>query len=77
MTKSTVFKTHRTQAVRIPKELAFRDSVKEVEIVQEGENLVVMPKKGGWREWFENGPHVSDDFMTERDQGEPDKREEL
>ena len=77
MTKSTVFKNNRTQAVRIPKELAFPEGVKEVEITREGNSLIVVPKGGGWREWFENGPRVSADFLVDRMQGEPDKREPL
>jgi antitoxin VapB len=77
VTKSTVFKTNRTQAVRIPRELAFPDDVKEVEITRHGNSLIVVPKGGGWKEFFENAPHVSDDFLADRMQGEPDEREPL
>jgi antitoxin VapB len=77
MARSTVFKTNRTQAVRIPKELAFPDSVKEVEIVRDGRGLLVVPKGQRWTDFFLNGPHVSEDFLAERDQGDWEEREEL
>ncbi len=61
MTQSTVFKTNKTQAVRVPKALAFPDSVKKVNITQQGESLVITPIKKTWEE-FMNGPRLDDDF---------------
>ncbi|MEO8881945.1 MAG: type II toxin-antitoxin system VapB family antitoxin [Devosia sp.] len=75
MAKSTVFKTNRTQAVRIPKELAFPDSVKEVGIIRDGDRLLIVPRGGSWAEFFSNGPHVSEDFMKDRNQPGPQERE--
>jgi antitoxin VapB len=67
--KSTVFKNNRTQAVRIPKVLAFPDDVKEVEIVRDGDTLVITPKpakkKMTWDDFFAQGRRTSDDFMAE------------
>jgi antitoxin VapB len=60
--RSTVFKTNRTQAVRIPKALAFPDTVKEVEITREGQRLVVTPKRRDWDEYFRTRIPLSDDF---------------
>ena len=77
MTKSTVFKTNRTQAVRIPKELAFPDDVREVEIIRDGNSLIVVPAEESWKAFLESGPHVSEDFMKERNQPEPQGRESL
>jgi antitoxin VapB len=77
MTRSTVFRTNRTQAVRIPKELAFPDSVKEVEITREGDRLTVVPKHTSWTEFFLHGPHVSEDFLADREQGEAEEREPI
>jgi antitoxin VapB len=62
MARSTVFKTNRTQAVRIPKDLAFPDDVKEVEITRDGEKLIVVPTQGGWAEYFRTRIPLSDDF---------------
>ena len=75
MAKSTVFKTNRTQAVRIPKELAFPDSVKEVEIVRDGTRLIIVPRGGGWTEFLSAGPHVSPDFLRGRNQPTAQERE--
>jgi antitoxin VapB len=61
MTQSTVFKTNKTQAVRVPKALAFPDSVKKVNITQQGESLIITPIKTSWVE-FMKGPRLDDDF---------------
>ena len=71
MTKSTVFKTNRTQAVRIPKELAFPEGVKEVDIVRSGAGLLIVPKMS-WKEWFDRGPRLSDDFPDDIPDSPPD-----
>jgi antitoxin VapB len=60
--RSTVFKTNRTQAVRIPKALAFPDTVKEVEITREGQRLVITPRRRDWDEYFRTRIPLSDDF---------------
>lgn len=61
MTQSTVFKTNKTQAVRVPKALAFPDSVKKVNITQQGESLVITPIKKTWEE-FMSSAGIGDDF---------------
>ena len=38
--RTTVFKSNRSQAVRIPKELAFPDDVKEVYVIRRGKAIV-------------------------------------
>jgi antitoxin VapB len=74
MTQSTVFKTNKTQAVRIPKALAFPESVKRVKVVQQGSSLVITPIDDSW-EAFMNGPRLDDDFVRPP-QPEPQKRED-
>jgi antitoxin VapB len=68
--KSTVFKNNRTQAIRIPKALAFPDDVKEVEIVKHGDGILVRPrtkpKFASWEEYFARRTRASDDFMADR-----------
>ena len=72
MTRSTVFKTNVTQAIRIPKDLAYPDSVKEVEITRHGDVLTVVPKYRDWRDWFERGPRLPDDFPAEIEDRPPE-----
>lgn len=73
-TRAKLFRSNRSQALRIPKALAFPDAVKEVEIVQAGNTLVLRPVAPSWDDFFDSPP-ASDDFMRERDQGEFEERE--
>jgi len=75
--KSTVFTTNRTQAVRLPKEVAFPDGVKQVEIIKIGNTRVITPLGRRWDDLFLSGPRMTEDFMTERDQGIAEEREPL
>ena len=43
--------------------------------VKVGNSRVISPVGQRWDSFFASGPHVSDDFMTERDQGEFEDRE--
>jgi antitoxin VapB len=76
--KSTVFKNNRTQAIRIPKALAFPDDVKEVEIVKHGRGLLIQPRSkrkfASWEEYFAKRTAASADFMPERDDPAPQIR---
>lgn len=75
MPRTTVFKNNKTQAIRVPKALAFPDDVKEVEIKRDGDNLIVMPvRKGSWAEFFAL-PRIDDDFMMDREQPPMQERE--
>jgi antitoxin VapB len=76
-TRSTVFKTNRSQAVRLPKAVAFPEDVHEVEIVKVGQTRVIMPVGRRWDDLFLRGPRVSDDFMNERVDPLPEEREPL
>ena len=73
-TMTRLFKSNRTQAVRLPKSVAFDDSVKEVEITVVGEARIITPAGRSWDAWFE-GPPVSDDFMPDRDHPEEQGQE--
>lgn len=75
MVRSTVFKTNRTQAVRLPKQVAFAEGIREVEIITIGQSRVVSPVGKRWDDLFANGPRAPADFMRERAQPEPEKRE--
>jgi antitoxin VapB len=77
MTRSTIFKTNQTQAVRLPKAVAFPKGVHQVEIVVSGNSRIITPVGHRWDDFFAHGPHVSDDFMKERVQPPLDKRKPL
>jgi antitoxin VapB len=74
---STVFFTNRTQAVRLPKAVAFADDVQQVDILKIGSARLIVPKGKRWEDFFLSGPHVSDDFMAEREQPAAEEREPL
>ena len=77
MARSTVFKTNRTQAVRLPKSVAFPDEVREVEIITLGHSRLITPAGRRWDEFFFNEPFVSEDFIEEREQPAAEDREQL
>lgn len=72
--KTKVFKSNKTQAVRLPRTVAFDESVTEVEIVVVGNTRIITPAGESWDQWFD-GPGISDDFMSNREQPEDQERE--
>ena len=76
MTRSTVFTTNRSQAVRLPKRVALPEGVRQVEIVKVGRSRLISPAGQSWDEFFD-GPGASNDFMRERAQPEAPEREAL
>lgn len=74
--QTKLFKSNRSQAVRLPKEIAFPESVTTVEITAIGNRRVITPAGQSWDEWFDS-PGVSSDFMTERGQPPDQQREDL
>ena len=74
MEKASVFKSNRSQAVRLPKSVALPDDVKRVDVVAIGKTRIITPEGTSWDEWFA-GETVSDDFMVERDQSSEQLRE--
>ncbi len=75
MTRSTVFTSNRSQAVRLPKAVAFPADVHQVEIVRVGRSRVISPQGKRWDDLFESGPRASEDFMSEREQPAVESRE--
>ncbi len=74
--RTKLFKSNKSQAVRLPKAVSFPDSVKQVEIITIGNKRIIMPAGKSWDEWFD-APGVSGDFMTERNQPADQLREDL
>lgn len=76
MVQSTVFKTNRSQAVRLPKAVALPDSVKQVEVVKQGKGRLILPADAVWDDFFDS-PGLSEDFMAEREQPAQQERDPL
>jgi antitoxin VapB len=74
--QTKLFKSNRSQAVRLPKQIAFPESVKDVAITAIGNKRIIVPAGQSWDDWFD-APGVSSDFMTERKQPEDQIRETL
>jgi antitoxin VapB len=76
-TTTVIFKNNQTQAVRLPKDVAFPEGVHEVEIIKVGNSRVISPVGSRWDTFFNDPVKVSDDFLAERDQGTLEEREPL
>jgi antitoxin VapB len=77
MAVSTVFNNNRTQAVRLPAEIRFPDSVKKVEVRAVGQERIISPAQSTWDSFFVGGVVVSEDFMAERASQSQSDREPL
>jgi antitoxin VapB len=63
-----IFRTNRTQAVRLPKDVAFPEGVEDVEVLVVGEARLIAPKGRRWVGYFADGPFAEADFLAERAQ---------
>ena len=73
MTRTTLFRTNRSQAVRLPKDVAFPESVREVAILKDGVRRVIVPANVVWDDFFDS-PGID---LGEREQSPFPKRESL
>ena len=76
MSRSTVFRTNKSQAIRLPKPVALPASVKKVDILNLGRVRLIIPAGESWDFWFDR-KGSSDDFMPEREQPDHQGRESL
>jgi antitoxin VapB len=53
MSRTTLFQTNRSQAVRLPKEVAFPAGVREVAVLRDGARRVIVPANAIWDDFFE------------------------
>ncbi len=74
--QTKIFKNNRSQAVRLPKDIAFPESVKDVEITVIGNKRIIVPVDQSWDDWFK-APGVSADFMDSRMQPDDQIRDIL
>lgn len=72
--QTNVFRTNKTQAVRLPKIVELPENVKKVTILAVGNTRIITPAGESWDTWFDNY-NVSSDFMTSREQPEEQIRE--
>ena len=50
--KASIFMSNRSQAVRLPKAVAFPDDVKELRVIQEGRSLLLVPADAVWTDFL-------------------------
>lgn len=74
-TTTKLFKSNQTQAVRLTKDVAFPEGVHEVEIIKVGNSRIISPVGHRWDSFFADENKISDEFLTERDQGTFKERE--
>lgn len=54
MVTTTLFHSNRSQAVRLPKDVAFPDGVREVTILRDGARRVIVPAGAVWDDFFDS-----------------------
>ena len=64
MTKTTLFQSNRSQAVRLPKDVAFPEGVRSVTVLRDGARRVIVPSDAVWDDFFD-APGID---LGERDQ---------
>ncbi len=72
MKTAKVFKSGNSQAVRLPRE--FQLDVKEVAISQKDGNLILVPLKKTWKDYFERGRRFTADFPDTIEDMPPEER---
>ena len=76
-TTTRLFQTNKTQAVRLPKAVAFPDGVEQVEVLVVGEARLIVPKGRRWSTYLSDGPFADPDFMADRAQPGQQQRPDL
>jgi len=71
MIETRLFKSNKTQAVRLPREVAFPEDVDAVTIIRDGKRRIIAPADSSWDDFF-NSPGVK---LADRVQPEPEERE--
>jgi antitoxin VapB len=73
MTRTTLFQSNRSQAVRLPKDVAFPPGVKAVTVMRDGASRVIAPADAAWDDFFD-APGVD---LGDRDQPDQPARAPL
>jgi antitoxin VapB len=53
MVRTKLFQSNRSQAVRLPKDVAFPEGVKEVTVLRDGKRRVIVPASAVWDDFFD------------------------
>ena len=77
MLQGSIFINNKTQAVRLPVEARFDESVKRVYIRTVGKERILTPVENTWDSFFLSDENVSGDFMSERAEQTESVREEF
>ncbi|WHA40255.1 type II toxin-antitoxin system VapB family antitoxin [Agrobacterium larrymoorei] len=75
MATSTVFISNRSQAVRLPKAVAFPEDVHKVDVLKIGLTRIIVPQGSRWDDLFLSGPKATQDFLEQREEPALDERE--
>lgn len=75
--RASIFRNGSNQAVRLPQELKFPESVKEVRIRKQGDTLLLSPVRSDWSSFFALQIEVPEDFLVDRRDLPPQSREPL
>jgi antitoxin VapB len=76
MNTAKIFKTGRSQAVRLPKK--YRFDTDEVGINKIGNVIVLYPQDSAWAPLLDASGNFTEDFMADRDQpAKPDNRKAI
>ena len=73
MLRTRLFRSNRCQAVRLPKDVAFPDDVKDMDVLRDGKRRVIVPANAVWNDFFD-GPGID---LPLREQPPPQKRDGL
>lgn len=52
-TRTTLFLSNRSQAVRLPRAVAFGEGVREVVVTQDGARRIIAPADAAWDDFFD------------------------
>lgn len=74
-TTAKLFRNGGSQAVRLPAEFRFEGT--EVIVEKVGDSLVLRPAKPDWDSFFDDVETAPDDFMIDREDAPPQRRDPL
>jgi antitoxin VapB len=73
LTRTSLFLSNRSQALRLPKAVAFTDDVRDVVIVRDGPRRIIAPANIAWDDFFD-APGID---LGPRDEPQMQDREPL
>lgn len=76
MVQTKIFKSNKSQAVRLPKAVSMPEEIKEVDVIAVGNQRIISPAGTAWDAWFD-GESVTADYLDTREQPVAQERESL